>query len=106
MCLSKSRVYKRRKWFLRTQKTKDLIEIPLNDFALEILNKYFDKGLALPTISKEYSNKYLKELGRMANISELITITRYIGAERVEETKPKYELISNHMSRRTFVTLF
>jgi len=93
------------KWYLRTQKTKDLIEIPLNDFALEILNKYFDKGLSLPTSSKEYSNKYLKELGRMANISELITITRYIGAERIEETKPKYELISNHMARRTFVTL-
>ncbi|HPO62405.1 MAG TPA: hypothetical protein PK762_04920 [Candidatus Kapabacteria bacterium] len=41
----------------------------------------------------------------MANISKLITITRYIGAERIEETKPKYELISNHMARRTFVTL-
>ncbi len=93
------------KWFLRTQKTKDLIEIPLNDFALEILNKYFSKGLPLPTMTKEYSNKYLKEIGRMANITELITITRYIGAERIEETKPKYELISNHMARRTFVTL-
>ncbi len=93
------------KWFLRTQKTKDLIEIPLNYFALEILNKYFSKGLPLPTMTKEYSNKYLKEIGRLANITELITITRYVGAERIEETKPKYELISNHMARRTFVTL-
>jgi len=93
------------KWYLRTQKTKDLIEIPLNDYALEIVQKYFDNGLQFPVITNKCSNRYLKELGQIAEIVEPITIVRYKGAERLEHSKPKYELLGTHTARRTFVTL-
>ena len=93
------------KWYLHTQKTKDLIEIPLNDYALEIVQKYFDNGLQFPVITNKFSNRCLKELGQIAEIVEPITIVRYKGAERLEHTKPKYELIGTHTARRTFVTL-
>ena len=92
-------------WFLSTTKTKDVLQIPLNDYALEILNKYPDSEKPLPIISSQKTNKYLKELCKGAEINDSITIVRYRGSERLEETHPKHELVSTHTARRTFVTL-
>ncbi|MCH8905173.1 MAG: site-specific integrase [Bacteroidetes bacterium] len=89
-------------WSLHTQKTKESISIPLNDFAIEILKKY---DYCLPVISNQKTNKYLKELGRKVGINESITLVKYSGAERIEFIKPKYDFISTHTARRTFVTL-
>ncbi|MFH1051548.1 MAG: tyrosine-type recombinase/integrase [bacterium] len=92
-------------WHLRTQKTQDIIKIPLNDFAIEILEKYRNNEKPLPIISHQKTNEHLKELCKIANIDESITIVKYSGAERIEKTFKKYELIATHTARRTFVTL-
>lgn len=92
-------------WHLRIVKTTDKIEIPLNDFAKSILNKYADEVKPLPVISEQKTNQYLKELCRMAGIDDKISITRYKGAEKIEQTFEKYELITTHTARQTFVTL-
>jgi hypothetical protein len=42
-------------------------------------------------------------LYKLAEIEEPITIVRYRGSERIGETLPKYELVSTHTPRRTFV---
>ena len=34
----------------------------------------------------------------------MITKTRYVGQKRIEITVPKYELITSHTARKTFVT--
>lgn len=92
-------------WYLRTQKTKDIIEIPLNDYALDIINRYKLIGKPLPAITNQKSNVYIKELCKLVGIDTPTKITRYKGAERIEVVKPKYELVSTHTARRTFVTL-
>jgi integrase len=93
-------------WHVRTLKTKDVIEVPLNVYALEILDKYFNQNLPLPVMSNQKTNQYLKELAQKAELNELITQVRFKGSVRVQETKPKHELISTHTARRTFVTLW
>jgi integrase len=92
-------------WLLRTQKTKDILEIPLNDYAINILDKYIQSEKSLPVISNQKSNEYLKELCKLAEIDEPTRIVKYKGAERIEIVKPKYELVSTHTARRTFITL-
>lgn len=93
--------------YVTTQKTNDRLPIDLNSFALEILDKYkdekFPEGLALPVISNQKMNHYLKDLGELCGFNNPITRVCYRGGERVEETFPKYALIGTHAGRRTFI---
>lgn len=90
-----------------TQKTTDSIKIELNKYSKAILDKYKDmqypRDKALPVISNQKMNDYLKELGQLADLNTPIQIVYYKGSERVEETVPKYQLISTHTGRRTFI---
>ena len=88
---------------LKTIKTRDALKIPLNSFSKEILNKY--GGTTPKMISNQKMNDYLKEIGQLADINEDIILTKYQGAEKLERTEPKYNFISTHTARRTFVTL-
>jgi integrase len=83
-------------------KTREQLTIPLNDYSREILVK---NNFRLPVISNQKTNSYLKELGELAEINDRVNITRYRGANRIEETFNKYELITTHTARRTFITL-
>jgi len=90
-------------WHIRQQKTKSIIQIPLNNYALSILSKYPD--YRLPVISNQKINKYLKELCILAEIDEPVTLVKFRGNKRIEENKKKYEVIGTHTARRTFITL-
>jgi len=92
-------------WNLRTQKTKDIIQIPLSGYALSILAKYGDWEKPLPVISNQKMNKYLKELCKNAKINDSVKIVQYRGSERIEKTYKKYEVIGSHTARRTFISL-
>ncbi|MCH7974755.1 MAG: tyrosine-type recombinase/integrase [Bacteroidetes bacterium] len=92
-------------WNLRTQKTKDIIQIPLSGYALSILAKYGDWEKPLPVISNQKMNKYLKELCKKAEINDKVKIVQYRGSERIENTYKKYEVIGSHTARRTFISL-
>ena len=60
-------------------------------------------GLALPVISNQKMNHYLKNLGELCGFTTPITIVCYRAGQRVEETYPKYSLIGTHAARRTFI---
>ncbi len=60
---------------------------------------------ALPIISNQNFNKYLKELCKDAGIDEQTEIIPYKGAEKISNFYPKHELISAHTGRKTFATL-
>jgi integrase len=92
-------------WHLRTTKTRDKLEIPMNEFALEILEKYTNHVKILPTMSNQKTNSYLKQLGKLLDLNERTTKTMYRGAEAIVLDKAKWEFISTHTARRTFVTL-
>lgn len=92
-------------WHLRTKKTNDIIEIPLISSALNIIEKYKKANQNFPKIDKNKYNLELKNIAKLAGLNEPITIVEYKGAVRHESIKPKYELVTSHMGRRTFVTL-
>ena len=90
-----------------TQKTNDRLEIPLNDYSRAILDKYAGlqdpRGLALPVISNQRMNDYLKDLCELCNFREPVTKVYYKGGQRVEETREKWQLIGTHAARRSFI---
>jgi site-specific recombinase XerD len=93
---------------IKTEKTKDFIKVPLNNHAKEILSVYKDNLSLkpLPTgISNQKTNEYLKEIGELAKINESITLEKYKGSKKVIISKPKFNFLSTHTARRTFVTL-
>ena len=93
---------------ITSEKTKDFIKVPLNHYAKEILNNYkveFNDTPLPRCFSNQKTNDYLKELGCLAEIDEINTIEKFTGSKKIIITKPKYELITTHTARRTFVTL-
>lgn len=92
---------------ITTIKTHDTLTIELNKYSKAILKKYegivFPNDKALPVITNQKMNNYLKELGKICGIDDPITITQYKGTQRVDATYKKYELLSTHCGRRTFV---
>ncbi len=90
-----------------TVKTADSLTIELNDHSKAILEKYkdvhFPNNRALPVISNQKMNNYLKELGELAEINEPIRETYYKGNNRIDDVTPKYALLSTHAGRRTFI---
>ncbi len=93
--------------YITTQKTNDRLPINLNKFAQEILDKYaghtYVGNTALPVISNQKMNKYLKDLCELCGFNTMITKFCFRKGQRVEETYPKYELIGTHAGRRTFI---
>ena len=92
---------------IKTEKTKDILSIPLNDYAMEIIDRHrIDDKVQLPVIiTNQKMNEYLKELGELAKINEIIEQHRYSGNIKKTTTTEKYDLITTHTARRTFVTL-
>lgn len=92
---------------MTTIKTTDSLIIELNNYSREILEKYkdyhFKDNKALPVISTQRMNDYIKELAELAGINEPIRETYYKGNKRIEIENPKYSLLSTHAGRRTFI---
>ena len=92
---------------ITTIKTADNLIIELNNHSKTILDKYkdvaFEDNKALPVISNQKMNDYLKELGELAEIDEPVREIYYKGNQRIDEVMPKYALLGTHAGRRTFI---
>ena len=92
---------------ITTKKTADSLIIDLNNVSRAILAKYkscdFPENRALPVISNQKMNDYLEDLCKIAGITKEIRITTYNGGKRTDVVKPKYELITTHAARRSFI---
>ena len=91
---------------IQTLKTKGKTIIPLNKYSRTIYEKYRsnDTYSLFKSISNQKMNTYLKELGRLAEINDPVQIIRYRGTERIEKSVPKYEVLTSHVARKTFIT--
>lgn len=90
-----------------TQKTNARLQIKLNSYAQAILDKYKDQdlpgGLALPVISNQKMNAYLKEICQLCEFNDPIHITGFKKGHRYDITRPKYSEVSTHCGRKTFI---
>ena len=49
-------------------------------------------------------NRYLKEIGKKAELDESILVTRTIGGIKKTEVKREWELLSSHVGRRSLIS--
>ena len=86
----------------KTHKLNEKIAIPLHPVVKAILSKY---NYELPQqISNTKFNKYIKEVGELAEINESFTKSITLGDKVVSITKEKSQYISSHCARRSFAT--
>ena len=93
---------------ITTIKTEDPLQIDLNDYSRAILAKYKDEPFpgnkALPVISNQKFNEYLKDLGQFCELNTPETLVYFVGNERKEKTYQKWELLTTHVGRKTFIS--
>jgi len=91
---------------VNTLKTGTKNIIPLNKYSRIIFERYksAEKYNLFQSISNQKMNDYLKELGELAQIDAPVQIIRYSGVERIEKIVPKYEVMTSHVARKTFIT--
>ncbi len=87
---------------IRTEKTGELVVIPIHKYVTETLAKY--KGNLPTVISNQKMNKYLKEIGEIAGIDETIKIAITRGGKTETNLFPKFDLMTTHTARRSFST--
>jgi hypothetical protein len=84
-------------------KTENKVVIPIHIKVDEIIIKY--KGNIPESISNQKTNEYLKEIGELLPLLNIIvtkTITK--GGKRITTMHRKWELLVSHTARRSFAT--
>ena len=87
---------------LRQQKTGARVQIPVGTELGKILDKY---NCVLPTISEAQLNKLIKEVAKLAGLTDPVEVVTNKGGFKVTDYKPKAERITSHCARRTGCTL-
>lgn len=87
---------------IKTQKTGEIVIIPLHTIVRDIFRKYNNQ---LPHLmSNQKFNDYIKEVSRLADINEAITIEETKGKLKLSKVEHKYNLVTAHTARRSFAT--
>ncbi len=66
---------------------------------IRTLKELFSDGL-----SRDYINDNLREIGKMVGMNEIETSVKFYGSKRVIVKKPRWDLLTTHVGRRTFAT--
>jgi len=90
---------------IRTQKTGEVVSIPLHYIVFEIIEKY--GGKVPKSLSNQKFNDYLKEICRETGLTETTNIEKKEKPQEnltISKYYKKWELISTHTARRSFAT--
>jgi len=82
--------------------------VPYTPVSLSIVEKYKDLPgkYALPTISNQKTNDYLKIVGKYAGIDSTVNIAEKTGSGKIiEKAFKKYEILTCHVSRKSFISI-
>ena len=91
-----------RQFRIKTEKTGEIVQIPIHKYVRQILNAY---DYQLPTaLSNQKMNDYLKEIGEIAGIDNTIITSLTRGGKTENTISKKYELITTHTARRSFAS--
>lgn len=86
---------------MTTQKTKELVYIPLTPDIIELCDKY---NCIFPRTTNGLFNFYIKKIGFLANICNDVEVCTSQGGATTYRVAKKYELMSSHTARRSFAT--
>lgn len=85
-----------------TEKTGEMVTIPMHPFIKELYEKYDGKFPKLT--DKANTNRHLQEIGRHAQIDEDIMVKENRGGKIISHVYKKYQMIKMHTARRSFAT--
>lgn len=89
-----------------TEKTSKPTVIELNDYSRTIVERHRNNDPESPLFfphPNQVCNRYVKDIAKKAGVCNEILKVCYNGNRRIEETMPKYEALTMHAARRTFV---
>lgn len=90
---------------VKTIKTDEWVSIPLVEEVKDVMKKHKHTPNGLPkSYDNQVMNRYLKEIGALADLDEVFIKVRSKGKERVEDSFKRYELLTTHTARRSFAT--
>lgn len=85
-----------------TEKTKEVVSIPIAPNVQNILNRY---GGKLPkSLTNQKTNTYLKEMAEMAGFTNTVAFATSKAGKTVNVELPKFKMIGTHTARRSFAT--
>ena len=84
------------------QKTGVKVSVPCSSDLLKILEKY---NYDIPRLPDQIINNNIKEIARLAGLTDPVRVTTTKGGRHVHEMVPKYKLVHSHTARRTGATL-
>lgn len=88
--------------YKKQDKSDRWVVIPLRDIAEDILCNHFKNGI--PFFWNTVFNRAIKEIGKLAGISQTIKFSHKKGKKDIVTIKPKYAWITSHTCRRSFCT--
>lgn len=83
-----------------TDKGKTSVVIPLHPIVKEITSR-IDLKI---TISDQKMNKHIKELARMAGITEMVLLNKHVAGKVEQKCVEKCDAVTTHTARRSFAT--
>lgn len=82
-----------------TQKTDEAVYIPSSWYFKEFMEKY---GRKMPKFSSQKFNGAIKEIARLAGLTEPVTLRKNEGGKNVKVTKQKWEWAHQYTARYSF----
>jgi len=86
----------------RAEKTETNSYIPLHSKLEKLLDKY---DWQFKTISSQKFNKAIQKICKKAGFNDEVKKTRYLGSKKMIERFQRWEIVTSHTARRTFITL-
>lgn len=86
---------------ISNEKTDAPVHIPLHPKAKAIIKKW--KGFP-PRVTDQHINREIKKVAELCKINDTVLYTITKGGKRNDTYYKKYEMISNHTARRSFIT--
>ena len=86
----------------RAEKTETNSYIPLHSKLEKLLDKY---DWQFRTISSQKFNKAIQKICKKAGFTDEVKKTRYLGSKKMIERFQRWEIVTSHTARRTFITL-
>ena len=87
---------------IRQHKTGAKVAVPCSTELKNILERY---NYQMPHLADQVINRYIKEIGKMAGLTEMVEMVETKGGTKTTVKYEKYKLIHSHTARRTGATL-
>lgn len=97
------------KWTFKQNKGQRLkskvVTVPFSGYCAHAYLILQKNNFKMPAISNQKLNDNIKNVCKIAGITQSIYIERWAGNKKIRISGPKYEFISTHTGRKTFITL-